>query len=84
MYNYFVYLIKSESRLVILDKEKVSNDYYLLIKVDGTDPGSFTACNLFCIGFINGTRYNHLANSQVVNTVDEFAVNINARFANPN
>ena len=69
MHKFFIYLIKSENRLVIL-KQKVENpDYFHLMNVDGDNTHHLEyLCKTFCLGFILGGEYAR----KVVNNLHEF------------
>ena len=63
MKRYYVYLIISERRLVILSKEVDNEDYNLLI-----DSQSRGSCMIFCAGVSYGNR----AQCTIVNSPLEF------------
>jgi hypothetical protein len=57
MYQFFVYLIKSQNRLVIL-RQKVENfDYQHLMDNNGGDVFQLEhLCKTFCLGYILGAQ----------------------------
>lgn len=64
---WFVYLIISQKRLVIIKHQIDSdNDYHLLLEAVGIN--SKDACKAYCLGFISG----QLARIKVINSVEEF------------
>lgn len=57
MNRYFVYLIKSQNRLVITKQQTVDNDYHMLMNNDGgNDYQLLSFCKLFCLGYIYGAE----------------------------
>ena len=58
MYQFFVYLIKSENRLVILRERVNDPDYYhLLDNNGGNEVMLHNLCKVFCLGYIIGAEY---------------------------
>lgn len=69
MHEYFVYLIKSQKRLVITNHSVSSDDYVLMMNNNGYDRYlQENMCKLFCIGYIRGSALG----VSVINSVDEF------------
>lgn len=69
MYEYHVYLIKSQNRLVILSKEVKDDDYLALISQLANDKDiALLVCKTYCLGFIHGTSFN-----KPINLQEEFA-----------
>ena len=55
-HQFFVYLIVSENRLVILKHEVKNQNYVRLMDNNGTDPNILESlCKTFCLGFILGS-----------------------------
>lgn len=55
MYKFFVYLIKSENRLVILRDKNDNPDYLCLMDSKGDNESvSHNLCKMFCAGYIIG------------------------------
>ena len=69
MYQFFVYLIKSENRLVIL-KEKINNPDYLYLMDNYGDDEEICEyfSKIFCIGYMQGTKNG----TKPVNDINEF------------
>ena len=69
MYHFFVYLIKSKNRLVIV-REKIDNqDYFYLMDNHGDDEHLCEYfCKIFCIGYIQGAKNS----TEPVNDINEF------------
>ena len=65
MFEYFVYLIISEKRLVILDHPMNDKNYYKLMDNNGGDQQMlYHICKIFCLGYLYGSKYeNHVVNS---------------------
>lgn len=58
MHKFFVYLIVSENRLVILKLKNNNPDYFFLMDVNGDDVHHFEyLCKTFCLGFILGAKF---------------------------
>jgi len=71
MYEYYIYLIMSENRLIICDHQIINSDYYMLMNNNGNNNTLlYDTCKIFCLGYIYGT-YNEL-NKPVVNKPIEF------------
>lgn len=67
-YNY-VYLIKSENRLVILEGQERDSDYHLFMSNNGNNYESLkNTCKMFCLGYI----YGCVTGNVPVNNVKEF------------
>lgn len=67
----YVYLIKSEQRLVILKQPVYNSDYHMLLNNNGSNPIELeTYCKLFCMGYIYG--HNDGDRSPIVNSIYEF------------
>lgn len=64
MYQYFVYLILSENRLIILDHSIDDKKYTLLMSNNGGDNEmSITVCKTFCLGYLYGGIYGKKVNN---------------------
>jgi len=58
MFKYFVYLKKSENRIIITDVEINDYDYHHLMDNNGSDENLLkTYCNVFCLGYYVGVGY---------------------------
>lgn len=69
MITYYVYLIKSQKRLVILKNKVDNNDYHEFMKTSNIDDDeSERICKVFCIGFILGGSWY----IELVNDINEF------------
>ena len=69
MYQYFVYIIISEKRLIILDHARNDNNYSILMDNNGNDQQMlYNTCKIFCLGYLYGGRYGQ----QVTNSPYEF------------
>jgi len=56
---YYVYLILSENRLVIMENKFVNDDYHLLMDNNGENKISlYNTCKIFCLGYLYGSRSN--------------------------
>jgi hypothetical protein len=68
MYKYYVYLIKSQNRLVILSEEIEDKDYELLLNTGNSDYENhlIRTCNTFCNGYVLG------AGNKILNRIEEF------------
>jgi hypothetical protein len=61
---WFVYLIISQKRLIVVNHSMSGDDYHLFLKSEGTN--SEYSCKTFCIGYIYGSGI------KVINYVEEF------------
>jgi hypothetical protein len=69
MFEYFVYLIISEKRLVILDHQMNDKNYHKLMDNNGGNQQLlYNTCKIFCLGYLYGSQYEN----QVVNSPYEF------------
>ena len=69
MYKYFVYLIISENRLIIVDGQIKNSDYCQLMDTCGGNLElAINSCKMFCLGYIYGGQYG----KQVKNSPYEF------------
>lgn len=69
MITYYVYLIKSQKRLVILKNKVDNNDYHEFMKTSNSKESiSEIMCKMFCVGFILGGSWN----IELVNDINEF------------
>lgn len=69
MYQYFVYLIISEKRLVILEQPISDNNYHKLMDNNGYNQQMlYNTCKIFCLGYLYGGQYGQ----QVINSPYEF------------
>jgi hypothetical protein len=70
MIKFYVYLILSQNRLVIMETENTSSDYFRLMDNNGYDRVlQLSQCKLFCIGYTNGSKLKN----PVINSVLEFS-----------
>lgn len=64
MYQYFVYLILLENRLIILDHPIHNEKYYLLMSNNGGNKEMLLAiCKTFCLGYLYGGEYGKKLNN---------------------
>ena len=69
MYKYFVYLIISEKRLVIVENPINDKNYYKLMDNNGANRQMlYNNCKIFCLAFLYGGQYGQ----QVRNSPYEF------------
>jgi len=60
---HYVYLIKSQKRLIVCNQAIKNDDYHFLLNSTNEQ-----ACNAYCVGFIYGNEYNQV----VINKAIEF------------
>lgn len=71
MYKNYVYVILSENRLIITQKEIIDKDYFLTFSVDSINPiFGINSCKCFCLGFIYGSN----SGRKIKNLEDEFKI----------
>lgn len=69
MMTYYVYLIKSQKRLVITKTKVDSNDYHQFLNTfNPNEKISETICKMFCVGFILGGNWD----IELINDINEF------------
>jgi len=69
MYQFFVYLIKSENRLIILKQSVENSNYIHLMDNNGSDAQILEyLCKTFCLGYINGAT----SGKKPINNMYEF------------
>ena len=69
MYEYFVYLILPEKRLVILDHRMNDKNYHLLMNNNGGNQSLlYSLCKTFCLGYLYGGQHGQ----KIVNSPYEF------------
>lgn len=57
MYKFYVYLILSENRLVILKQQITDKDYHELVKITRNhEECGRDSCKMFCLGYILGSQ----------------------------
>jgi len=72
MYQYFVYLIISEKRLIILDHSVNDKNYCNLLYNNGDNQQMlYNICKMFCLGYLYGSQYGQYGQS-VINSPYEF------------
>ena len=62
----WVYLIKSQKRLIISNIKICNADYHELLNSNGNNV--LTICKSYCIGLIQGSKLN----MEIINNVQEF------------
>lgn len=68
--GYYVYLIKDQNRLVILNQEVEKENYLHLMNGNGGDENTLLYhCKMFCLGYLQG---NFNKKSNIVNDYREF------------
>jgi len=69
MWNYFVYLISPENRLIITESKIANKKYHELMNSNGPNSNTcLTHCKMFCIGYI----YGSMNGRSVKNLPEEF------------
>lgn len=68
MNKHYVYLIKSDKRLIITTNEIIDSDYKHLMDSSNSNAVNVNdTCKIFCIGYIMGN-----SNDNVINKLEEF------------
>lgn len=68
MSTFYVYLILSQNRLVILQSLMQSDDYHMLFSSKGNPMLGENNCKIYCMGYMVGT---HAAKTPI-NSAEEF------------
>ena len=69
MYYFYVYLILSENRIVILKNKMVDDDYFELMNCNGVNEYNLlSTCKMFCFGYMIGSKHKR----KLVNNIYEF------------
>lgn len=72
MYKFFVYLIISEKRLVILGNDIVNEDYHGLFNNSGNNREiQYEFCKTFCVAYLRGSREINI-DTVLINDINEF------------